>query len=90
MGPVLSVAFLCLLGIGVYMWPRLQGVRLAYEVQGAEQQLKDLTQERDHLRLELAVLSDPQRVHYMATEQLGMITPSHDQIFYLMHESQNR
>jgi cell division protein FtsL len=72
------------------MWPRVQGVRLAYHVQGAEQRLKDLTQERDHLRLELAVLSDPQRVYHMATEQHGMVTPSRAQLFILMHESQSR
>ena len=90
MGSVLISAFLCLLGIGVFMWPRIQSVRLAYRVQSAEQRLRDLTQERDHLRRELAVLSDPQRVYRMATEQLGMVPPSHDQRFILMYESQNR
>jgi cell division protein FtsL len=88
--PLLVSAFLCLSGIGVYMWPRVQSVRLAYQLPAAEQRLKDLLQEHDHLRLELAALTDPQRVYKIATERLGMITPKHDQVFILMRGPQDR
>jgi cell division protein FtsL len=90
LGPLLISAFLCLSGVGVYMWPRVQGVRLAYRLQGAEQRLKDLIQEGEHLRLELATLKDPQRVHQVATEQLGMVAPRADQVFVLVRESRKR
>src|SRR5919108_3451733 len=61
LGPLLLASFLCLAGVGVYMWPRVQVVGLAYRMQTAEQQLRELAQERDQLRLELAALKDPQR-----------------------------
>lgn len=87
LGSLLVCACLCLLGVGIYMWPRVQGVRLAYHIQGAEQRVKGLIQERDQLRLERAALSDPQRLYHEATEQLGLVTPNHDQVFILVHES---
>lgn len=90
LGPLLLCAFLCFLGVGVYMWPRVQGVRLAYRLQAAEQRMSDLIQERDHLRLELAALKDPQRVFRVATEELGMVTPKPDQVFVLVRESKQR
>jgi cell division protein FtsL len=89
LAPLLLGACLSLAGIGIYMWPRIQVVRLAYRVQSAEQRLKDLLKERDHLQLELATLKDPQRIFRLATEQLGMITPRHDQRFMLTRESKD-
>jgi cell division protein FtsL len=88
--PFLISAILCLLGVGVYMWPRVQGVRLAYRLQDAEHRLQDLMRERDRLRVELAALADPQRVYQVATEQLGMVAPKHDQVFILLGESKSR
>ena len=32
-GPLLVSLFLCLAGVAVYMWPRVQVVRLAYRMQ---------------------------------------------------------
>src|SRR5262245_61172389 len=59
-GPFLVSVCICLAGIAVYMWPRVQVVRLAYRMQAAELHLLELTQERDQLRFELASLKDPQ------------------------------
>jgi cell division protein FtsL len=86
LAPVLVSIFLCLAGVAVYMWPRLQVVRLAYRMQASEQRLNDLMQERDDLRRELASLKDPQRLYRVATEQLGMSVPRHDQVFVLTRE----
>jgi cell division protein FtsL len=90
LGPLLISAFLCLAGVGVYMWPRVQVVRLAYRMQTAEQHLKELLQEQDQLRLELAALKDPQRIYYVATEQLGMSFPRQDQVFIVTRDLQSR
>jgi cell division protein FtsL len=86
LAPVLVSTFLCLAGVAVYMWPRLQVVRLAYRLQASEQRLNALMQERDDLRRELASLKDPQRLYRVATEQLGMGVPRHDQVFVLTRE----
>jgi len=81
--PLVLSVILCLAGVGVYMWPRVQVVRLAYQLQTSEQRLKELLQEHDQLQLELASLKDPQRIYHVATEQLGMSIPGHAQRFIL-------
>jgi cell division protein FtsL len=68
------------------MWPRVQVVRLAYRMQSAEQHLRELSQERDQLRFELASLKDPQRIYRVATDQLGMNTPRRDQVVIVTRE----
>jgi cell division protein FtsL len=90
LGPFLLASFLCLAGVGVYMWPRVQVVGLAYRMQTAEQRLRELAQERDQLRLELASLKDPQRIFRIATEQLGMSTPQQDQVVIVTREGKSR
>jgi cell division protein FtsL len=89
-GPLLVSLFLCLAGVAVYMWPRVQVIRLAYRMQTSEQHLRELLQERDQLRFELASLKDPQRIYRIATEQLGMSTPRHDQVVIVSHEPTSR
>jgi cell division protein FtsL len=90
LGPLVVGVFLCLAGVGVYMWPRVQVVRLAYRLQGSERQLKALIQEHDQLRLELAALKDPQRVYDVATDQLGMRMPRQDQVFIVTRDLKSR
>jgi cell division protein FtsL len=87
-GPILVSLCLCLAGVAVYMWPRVQVVRLAYRVQTSEQHLRDLLQARDQLRFDLASLKDPQRIYHLATEQLGMNTPRRDQVIIVTPEPQ--
>lgn len=89
-GPLLVSLFLCLAGVAVYMWPRVQVVRLAYRMQTSEQHLRSLLQERDQLRFELATLQDPQRIYRVATEQLGMSIPHHDRVVFVTREPKNR
>jgi cell division protein FtsL len=89
-GPLLVSLFLCLAGVGVYMWPRVQVVRLAYRMQTSEQRLRELLQERDQLRFELASLRDPQRIYRVAIDQLGMSTPRHDQVVIVTQEPKSR
>jgi len=89
-GPLLVSLFLCLAGIAVYMWPRVQVVRLAYRMQTSEQHLSELLHQRDQLRLEVTSLKDPQRIYRIATEQLGMSTPRQDQVVFVSHEPTSR
>ena len=71
-GPLMISLLLCLAGVAVYVWPRVQVVRLAYRMQTSEQHLRELRQAHDQLRFELASLKDPERIYRVATEQLGM------------------
>lgn len=89
-GPLLLSLFFCLIGIAVYMWPRVQVVRLAYRLHTSEQHLSDLLQQRDHLRLEVTSLQDPERIYRIATEQLGMSTPRQDQVVIITHDPTSR
>jgi cell division protein FtsL len=70
------------------MWPRVQVVRLAYQLQTSEQRLQEIRQERDQLQSELAALKDPERIYRVATEQLGMRVPGHEQRFILTREAE--
>jgi len=90
LGPLLISVFLCLAGVGVYMWPRMQGVRLAYRLQTSEQHLAELLRQQDQLRLELATLKDPQRIYHVATDQLGMSLPRQDQVFIVTRDLKTR
>jgi cell division protein FtsL len=89
-GALLVSLCLCLSGVGVYIWPRVHVVRLAYRMQTSEQHLREVSQERDQLRLELASLKDPQRIYRVATDQLGMSTPRRDQVVIVMREPKSR
>jgi cell division protein FtsL len=89
-GPLLVSLFFCLAGVVVYMWPRVQVVRLAYRMQTSEQHLREILQARDQLRFELASLKDPERIYRIATEQLGMGVPGRDQVVIMTHAPQGR
>jgi cell division protein FtsL len=89
-GPLLVSLFFCLAGVVVYMWPRVQVVRLAYRMQTSEQHLREILQARDQLRFELASLKDPERIYRIATEQLGMGMPRRDQVVIMTHAPQGR
>ena len=89
-GPLLLSCFFCLIGVVVYIWPRVQVVRLAYRLQTAEQHLQSLERERDQLRFELATLKDPQRIYRIATDRLGMGPPLRDQVVIVTREPKSR
>jgi cell division protein FtsL len=59
-------------------------------MQTAERHLKNLLQEQDQLRLELAALKDPQRIYRVATDQLGMSLPRQDQVFIVTRPLKSR
>jgi cell division protein FtsL len=86
-GPLLLSLCFCLAGIAIYIWPRVQVVRLAYRLQASEQRLSELLQQRDQLRLEVTSLKDPERIYRIATEQLGMSRPQHNHVIIVSHDS---
>jgi cell division protein FtsL len=89
-GPLIVSLFLCLAGVAVYVWPRVQVVRVAYRMQTSEQHLRELLQAHDQLRFDLASLKDPERIYRIATEQLGMGMPRRDQVVIVTHAPPSR
>lgn len=49
----------------------------SYELMQKKQQVQDLQQENDYLRVDIARLETPERIYTMATKQLGMVSPSY-------------
>lgn len=50
-------------------------VRTGYEIDHHQQELVELYQSNDHLRLDVAKLKSPSRIQAIATKELGMAMP---------------
>lgn len=48
-----------------------------HELIQEEEKIQQLQQENDSLRIDVAKLESPERIHTIATSQLGMIIPTH-------------
>ena len=67
----------------VYTWCRVQYVQVGYQITKETTKQQQLLALRDKLRIEQARLKSPQRIAKIAREQLGLITPSPDQVVEL-------
>jgi len=87
-GPEKRGEYFSLLGMGILAfafvflvsWQHLQCVRAGYEIEGLKKLRVEL-QERNHqLQLTQAALADPQRIDTLARKDLGMVSPSPQQV----------
>ncbi len=69
---------LCL--VFIFVWERVDIVRVGYHVERLKVEKLSLDRERDQLRVKLFALSAPDRIAKMATEQLGMVPPQKGQV----------
>ena len=69
---------LCL--VFLFVWERVDIVRVGYHVERLKVEKSRLERERDQLRVKLSALSAPDRIARMATEQLGMVPPQKGQV----------
>lgn len=70
-----------LVGVGFfYVDARLQVIEVGYRVAEVEKQLRDLTREHEHLKLETVVLRSPERVAALAERELALAFPHPGQI----------
>ena len=69
---------LCL--VFLFVWERVDIVRVGYHVERLKVEKLSLERERDQLRVKLSALSAPDRIAKMATEQLGMVPPQKGQV----------
>ena len=63
-----------------FVWSRTEMVRLEYQISRMERQVRDLRQEEQRMRLEVASLRSPQRIEAVASNDLGMSRPKPGQI----------
>lgn len=69
---------LCL--VFLFVWERVDIVRVGYQVERLKAEKVRLERERDQLRVKFSALSAPDRIAKMATEQLGMVPPQKGQV----------
>ncbi|MCP4447496.1 MAG: cell division protein FtsL [Myxococcales bacterium] len=77
---LLVLAAAALLGVGLHLVHRRhQVVRVGYQLSEARAELRQLQEERNRLRLEESVLTNPARIERLATS-LGMLRPAPNQL----------
>ncbi len=77
----LFVYFALLLGVSLFfVWSRIAIVNLEYDISRLGSRLRAVEQENKGLRLEAAHLRSPGRLEKVALNQLGLRSPSVDQI----------
>lgn len=67
----------------IYTWCRVQYVRTGYEITKASDHQRELVKIRQNLMIELARLKSPERIERIAKQQLGLITPTPEQIMVI-------
>jgi cell division protein FtsL len=69
---------LCL--VFVFVWERVDIVRVGYHVERLKVEKVRLERERDQLRVKVSALSAPDRIAKVATERLGLAPPQNGQV----------
>ena len=64
----------------VFVWERVDVVRLGYQIERLKTQKILLERERDQLQVKVSSLTAPERIAKVATEKLGLIPPQQGQV----------
>lgn len=83
MKTITILAGLCL--VFVFVWERVDVVRLGYQIERLKMQKILLERERDQLQVKFSALTAPERIAKVATEKLGLIPPQQGQVF-MVHQ----
>ena len=84
MKAVMILGGLCL--IFMFVWERVDVVRLGYQIERLKTQKVLLERERDQLKVKFSALTAPERIAKVATEKLGLIPPQHGQVFMVRQQ----
>jgi cell division protein FtsL len=79
MKAVTIMAGMCL--VFLFVWERVDVVRLGYHIERLKAQKLLLERERDHLQVKFSSLTAPERIAKVATDKLGLIPPQQGQVF---------
>jgi cell division protein FtsL len=64
----------------VFVWERVDIVRVGYQVERSKTQKLVLERERDQLQVRFSSVTAPERIAKLATERLGMVQPQQGQV----------
>jgi cell division protein FtsL len=64
----------------VFVWERVDVVRLGYQIERLKTQKVLLERERDQLQVKFSALTAPERIAKVATEKLGLVPPQQGQV----------
>jgi len=84
MKTITILAGLCL--VFVFVWERVDVVRLGYQIERLKTQKVLLERERDQLQVKVSALSAPERIAKVATEKLGLVPPQQGQVFMVRQQ----
>ena len=76
----------------VFVWERVDVVRVGYQIERLKTQKVLLERERDQLQVKFSALTAPERIAKVATEKLGLVPPQQGQVLmvHLPGEAPNR
>jgi cell division protein FtsL len=82
---VMSIIFMAIfLGeLLFFTWCRVQAIGTGYEISKETQRHQDLIDFQNNLKVELARLKSPERIAKIARNQLGLITPTPEQMIII-------
>lgn len=66
--------------IFVFVWERVDVVRLGYQIERLKTQKILLERERDQLQVKFSALTAPELIAKVATEKLGLVPPQQGQV----------
>jgi cell division protein FtsL len=64
----------------VAVWEKVDIVRTGYAIERLQERKKQVQQEQQFLRLEMAKLTSPEQIERTAVAQLSMVRPKYDQV----------
>ena len=66
-----------------FTWCRVQTIGTGYEISKETQRHQDLINFQNNLKIEMARLKSPERIAKIAKNQLGLITPTPEQMIII-------
>lgn len=69
----------------MFVWERVDVVRVGYQIERLKTQKVLLERERDQLQVKFSALTAPERIAKVATEKLGLIPPQQGQVL-MVHQ----
>ncbi|MDZ4734284.1 MAG: cell division protein FtsL [Nitrospirota bacterium] len=69
----------------VFVWERVDVVRVGYQIERLKVQKVLLERERDELQVKFSALTAPERIAKVATEKLGLVPPQQGQVL-MVHQ----
>lgn len=73
----------------VFVWERVDVVRLGYQIERSKSQKVLLERERDQLQVKFSALAAPERIAKVATEKLGLVPPQQGQVLMVHQQGES-